>query len=109
PKRSAIADWPNRATTAAAQLACWWSVEPWNIGIACGPAGLVVLDLDAARPGDQPPPASAGDGARGGHDVLAVLAAQAAQPMPVDTFTVATPRGRHLYFAAPAGIRLGNT
>src|SRR5437764_657560 len=26
-----------------------------NIGIACGPSGLVVLDLDLPQPGEQPP------------------------------------------------------
>jgi hypothetical protein len=31
------------------------------------------------------------------------------QPWPPATFTVATPGGRHLYFAAPPGLRLGNT
>jgi hypothetical protein len=108
-KRPAIRNWPSRASTAPAQLAEWWAVAPWNIGIACGPAGLVVLDLDAARPDDEAPAAWAGRQVSDGYDVLAHLAAEAGQPMPVDTYTVATPRGRHLYFAARPGVRLANT
>ena len=42
--------------------------------------------------------------------MLAVLADRHGQPVPVDTFTVATPSGGlHLYFLAPAGVELRNT
>ena len=108
-KYPAIRDWPNRASTAAGQVARWWSAGPWNIGIACGPAGLLVIDLDAAHPGDPPPDGWAGRGVPSGTDVLAALAADAGRPVPSGTYTVATPSGQHLYFAAPPGIRLGNT
>jgi hypothetical protein len=106
-KRPAISDWPNRASTDAGQLARWWSAAAWNIGIACGPAGLVVLDLDATHPDDLPLGGGAGRGTSG-MQVLAALAARAGRHMP-RTYTVTTPSGQHLYFTAPPGIRLGNT
>jgi hypothetical protein len=104
-----LRDWERRASTDAGQLARWWASQPAsNVGIACGPAGLLVLDLDA--PGGQPPPSRwAERGVGCGAQVLAVLAEQAGQPFPGGTYTVATPGGVHLYFAAPAGPRLPNT
>jgi hypothetical protein len=42
--------------------------------------------------------------------MLCVLAERAGQPVPLGTWTVATPSGgAQLYYAAPAGTRLGNT
>lgn len=38
-----------------------------------------------------------------------MLAAEAGVEVPGDTFTVATPGGRHLYFRAPLGLKLRNT
>lgn len=49
-------------------------------------------------------------GVRDGQDVLAVLANRRGEPVPVDTFTVATPSGGlHLYFRASEDVRLRNT
>jgi Bifunctional DNA primase/polymerase, N-terminal len=98
-KRPAILDWPNRATTDLNQLSRWWAAAPYNIGIACGAASLVVLDLDADPI----------DGGEAGVEALALLAEHAAQTVP-DTLTVATPSGgRHLYFTAPAGAPIRNS
>jgi hypothetical protein len=108
-KRPTLRDWERRASTDLDQLARWWTLQPAaNIGIACGPAGLLVLDLDAGH-GQPPPPRWAERGATGGADVLAMLAADAGQPVPTGTYTVATPSGHHLYFTRPAGTRLPNT
>lgn len=71
-KRPAVRDWPHRATCDPDQLAVWWTRSPCNVGIACGPAGLLVVDLD---PG-------------------------AELRMPA-TYTVSTPRGQHHYFTVP--------
>jgi hypothetical protein len=72
-----------------------------------------VVDLDVPKPGEETPPAEwRGEGVRTGADVLAVLAKRAGQPLEAlyDTYTVITGRGgRHLYFTAPDGVRLGNT
>ena len=107
-----VKDWERWATTDLDRLDGWCVSLPrraWcNVGIACGPAGLVVADLDAAH-GHRPPPAWAERGARDGAEVFAVLAAGAGAAVPA-TYTVATPSGgRHLYFAAPAGAQLRNT
>jgi hypothetical protein len=83
-----------------------------NIGIACGPSGLVVIDLDVPKPGDAAAPdwVLAMSGVRDGQDVLAVLAEQAGQPLPAQTYTVATPSGGlHLYYQQPAETSLRNT
>ncbi|WP_410598038.1 bifunctional DNA primase/polymerase [Amycolatopsis sp. lyj-23] len=108
-KRPAIPDWQQRATCDPDRIRRWWRRHPrHNVGIACGPAGLLVLDLDAAH-GPIPRPW----GRRGithGRDVLALLAQQTGEPDPVDTFTVATPRGgEHRYFVRPPGSRLRST
>jgi hypothetical protein len=68
---------------------------PFNIGISCGPSGLVVIDLDIAnadRDGDARPASGA--------DSLAELCKRHGQPYPDGTFTVSTPGGTHLYFQA---------
>lgn len=108
-KIPAFKHWPTQATTNPALLTEWWRHLPYNVGIACGPAGLVVLDLDASH-GHAPPPRWARHGVRHGRDVLALLAADRERPDPVDTYTVATPTGgEHRYFSAPAGIVLRNS
>ena len=103
--------WEQRATTDPDRIRAAWSAGEFNIGLATGPSGLVVVDLDAAKPGEHPPPPWAETGGvRDGQDVLAVLAEQAGRQLPADTFTVATPSGGiHLYFTAPAGVQLRNT
>ncbi len=108
-KYPAVPDWENRATCDHDQITCWWRHMPYNIGIPCQPAGLVVLDLDAGH-GQSPPPQWARLGVRHGRDVLAVLADRAGQPDPVDTYTVSTPSdGEHRYFLAPPERELRNS
>lgn len=108
-KLPAIRDWEHRATTDPERIAAWWSRGPYNIGIACGPAGLVVLDLDAAH--GHRPPRGWPEEVTHGRDVLRLLAREAGEPDPVDTYTVATPSGgEHRYFLAPPdGPELRNT
>ncbi|MGD9526971.1 MAG: bifunctional DNA primase/polymerase [Dehalococcoidia bacterium] len=103
------AGWEQRATTCLDRIRAAWTAgaragRAFNVGIATGPAGLVVVDLDIVRAGDDaPPPLWARLDIRGGADVLAALADQAGRPLPA-TFTVATPSGgQHLYFRAPTG------
>lgn len=91
----------------------YWTSERFhgcNVAIACEPSRLVVLDLDAAKDGEQPPPRWDQPGITCGLDVLAVLCEEAGEPLPLDTYTVTTPSGGlHLYFAAPQGVELRNT
>ncbi len=106
-KRPVIKAWERGATTDPERIARWWRDAPYNVGMACGRANLVVIDLDRGH-GDPPPEEFAGAG--GGADVLEILAARAGQPAPWDTFTVASPSGGlHLYFTAPPGLVLRNT
>jgi Bifunctional DNA primase/polymerase, N-terminal len=102
------AGWEARATTDPERIARAWTCAAYNIGIATGPAGLVVLDLDQPKPGETPPAAWDQPGIRDGRDVLAALAEQHghAQAFPglMDTFLVATARGGlHLYYLPQPG------
>lgn len=99
--------WEQRATREPAVIRTWWRSLPLNVGIACGPSRLVVLDLDPAH-GQQPPAAWAG--ALHGRDVLARLARQHGQPYPDDTLIIRTPHGGvHQYYRAPREPVLRNT
>jgi hypothetical protein len=107
-KIPAIKQWETDATTDRAQLEEWWSFDPdRNIGIACGPAGLVVIDLDTVR--GPLPDAWSELGVRHGREVLTLLAQWAGEADPADTYTVLTPTGEHRYFLAPTDRRLRNT
>jgi Bifunctional DNA primase/polymerase, N-terminal len=104
--------WEQRATTDPDRIRRAWSAAPYNIGVACGPSGLVVVDLDKPKPGKETPPAEwATVGVHDGWDVFAAVCDHAGQPMPLDTYTVATGRGgTHLYFRHPSsGPHLRNT
>jgi hypothetical protein len=83
PRTGACADnhqgWEQRATTDPDRIRAAWTGPgaSFNVGIACGPSGLVVIDLDTAKPGEVPPPAWAETvGVQDGHDVFTVLPEQ---------------------------------
>jgi len=99
-KHPAIKAWEHRASVDPHRITrCWHAGAGFGIGVACGPARLVVLDLDPATTDTGP------DGATG----LAALA-QARGVQLAPTFTVATPRGgTHLYYTTPPGVQLRNT
>ncbi|MEU8104512.1 bifunctional DNA primase/polymerase [Nonomuraea muscovyensis] len=111
PPVKGFTDWEANATTDPGLIRRWWSWAPYNIGLACGPSGLVVVDLDTPKKeGLRPPPAWDLPGVQDGADVLAVLCERAGQPLPFETFQVRTRRGGlHLYFTPPDGARLSNT
>jgi Bifunctional DNA primase/polymerase, N-terminal len=90
-KRPAVDRWEQRALTDPDLVRRWWPSPRHNVGIACGPSGLVVADLD-------PPD---------GIEQFGVLCRQSGYP---GTFTVRTPRGGlHLYFTAIAGRPVRNS
>lgn len=108
-KRPAIKDWERRATTDPARIRHCWAHGAWNIGIATGPAGLCVVDLDRPKPGQE---RYNGDGSiyTGAVGYEATAAEAGGETGFGDTFTVSTPSGGwHLYFTAPAGAGLRNT
>jgi hypothetical protein len=95
-KRPALrGNWQRHATTDPRRIRDWWTWRPYNIGISCGPSGLVVIDLDVPR--------GASTGTATGATSLAELCQRSAQAYPSRTFTVTTPSGgTHLYFRAPS-------
>lgn len=102
--------WEPRATTDPGRIRRAWSEAAYNVGIATGPSGLIVIDLDVPKPGEEPPARWAVPGVTDGADVLAMLCEEHGEPLPFETFMVRTRRGgMHLYFQAPAGVVLRNT
>ncbi|MEQ3552592.1 bifunctional DNA primase/polymerase [Pseudonocardia nematodicida] len=97
--------WEQRATRDRVQIRRWWSnTTRWNVGVACGPSGLVVIDLDVSTE-----PIHAWGGATTGREVLDQLAARHGDT-PLRTYAVRTPTdGEHLYFRVPEGLQLRNT
>lgn len=77
-------------------IAAWDARGEWagmNIGVACGPSGLVVVDLDTKKGKDGPKAFQAL------LDELGIAAPE--------TYTVRTPSGGlHLYFRAPPGVEI---
>jgi len=105
-KRPAVADWERRACADPDRVARYWPSAQHNVGVACGPSRLAVVDLDthSPLPDDWRLP-----GVHDGRDVLALLAEWAGQPWPV-TYTVTTPTcGLHLYYTAPDGQGIRNS
>lgn len=70
--------WGHAATTNPKMIATWFEGTTRNVGISCGPSGLVVLDEDELG-------------------ALDAWAAENGVTLP-DTYTVATGKGRHLYY-----------
>ena len=105
--RNGHTGWEPRATTDPDRIRRGWAAEPFNTGIACGPSGLVVIDLDMPKPGKPIPEDWQLPGISDGKDVFAQICEWAGMDWPW-TYTVATPSGGwHLYFTAPenSGIR----
>jgi hypothetical protein len=91
------------------QIHHWWREIPYSIGIATGPSGLVVVDLDTRKPGQAVPSRWARLGISSGAAVLRALAHHHDAPV-TPTYAVSTPSGGwHLYYTAPPGAPLRNT
>ncbi|MFG2293395.1 bifunctional DNA primase/polymerase [Streptomyces sp. NPDC048603] len=91
-----------RATTDPDRIRAAWAAGAFNVGLATGPAGLVVVDLDPPKPSDPP-------GTHHGREILHNLCTALGETLP-DTHTVTTPSGGlHLYFTAPPGARIRST
>jgi len=72
--------WSAETTTAPQRIVAFFTGYPRNIAVACGPSGLLVVDVD--KPGD-----------------FARYAATVGATVP-ETSTIATARGSHYYFQA---------
>jgi hypothetical protein len=94
--------WEERATIDPDRIRRAWGDLPFNVGIATGPSGLVVVDLDM-------PKRKSSTDTPNGVTTFTALCERAGHAVPT-TRTVRTASGGvHLYFTAPSGIRLGNT
>jgi Bifunctional DNA primase/polymerase, N-terminal len=108
-KPPAIDRWETRASTGPDQIHRWWRNIPFTIGIATGPSGLVVVDLDTRKPGEIVPAQWTTLGIRSSVEVLRSLVRQRHTSI-TPTYMVSTPSGGwHLYYTAPAGVPLRNT
>jgi Bifunctional DNA primase/polymerase, N-terminal len=101
-KRPALrGNWQDLASADPDRVRDWWARGPYNIGVACGPSGLVVIDLDVPRAhhaDDQDEGLAAAPGA----SMLTALCEEHGQAYPLPTYAVSTPSGGcHLYYAAP--------
>ncbi|MCF3169898.1 bifunctional DNA primase/polymerase [Streptomyces violaceoruber] len=94
--------WEQRATTDPDRIRKAWSAGTFNVGIATGPSGLVVVDLDPVKAKD---PKGTPDGVTS----LQALCERAGQTVPATYRTRTASGGHHLYFTAPGGVRLGNS
>ncbi|MEV5379760.1 bifunctional DNA primase/polymerase [Streptomyces nondiastaticus] len=94
--------WEQRATTDPERIRRAWAAGAFNVGIATGPSGLLVVDLDVPKDKD-------GSDAPSGATSFKALCERAGASWPA-TYTVRTPSaGLHLYFHAPADTRLPST
>ncbi|MGM1062704.1 bifunctional DNA primase/polymerase [Saccharothrix sp. Mg75] len=92
-KAPALRGWDREATLDRDLIRRWWSRHPYNVGISCGAAGLLVVDLDVPH----------------GREAFARRAWQHGEDDPRDTYSVSTASGgEHRYFLAP-DVPLGNT
>jgi len=99
--------WEQLAVSDPDRIARYWPSDRHNVGIACGPSRLVVLDLDAHE--ELPAEWRELPGVNDGRDVLAWICDAAGMDWP-STHTVATPSGGwHLYFAAPEAPVIRNS
>ncbi|WP_435272196.1 bifunctional DNA primase/polymerase [Streptomyces parvulus] len=104
----AIKEWEQQATTDLDRITRAWTgrYRRYNLGIACGPSRIVVVDLDVkggpARLGWDAP------GITDGRDVFAELYARNGDRYPAGTTpTVLSPSGGlHVYYAAPDGVEV---
>ncbi|MFJ1879705.1 bifunctional DNA primase/polymerase [Streptomyces sp. NPDC088137] len=94
--------WEDRATTDPDRIRAAWSAGPYNVGLATGPSGLVVVDLDMPKPTN---PKGTPDGATS----LQALCERAGQTVPTTYRTRTASSGHHLYFTAPPSPQLTNS
>lgn len=95
--------WGDEATTDPGKIRWWWSKAPdANVGVACRPSRLLVIDLDMPKEGKVMPEKFALPGITVGEDVFAQIICDIGVPLipnPLDTFSVRSPSGgMHYYF-----------
>ncbi|MET7451145.1 bifunctional DNA primase/polymerase [Streptomyces sp. NPDC005574] len=94
--------WEQRATTDPDRIRATWSAGPFNVGIATGPSGLLVVDLDV-------PKDNSNVDAPTGAVTFGALCERTGHTVPTTYRTRTASSGEHLYFTAPDDTRLANT
>lgn len=94
--------WEDRATTDPDRIRRAWAARPFNVGIATGPSGLVVVDLDMPKPNSSTDTPS-------GVTTFGALCERTGQAVPITYRTRTASGGHHLYFTTPDGVRLTNS
>ncbi|MGW5006638.1 bifunctional DNA primase/polymerase [Streptomyces parvulus] len=94
--------WEDRATTDPDRIRAAWERAPFNVGIATGPSGLLVVDLDV-------PKTNSSTDAPCGAATFKALCERTGQAVPCTRTVRTASGGQHLYFTAPAAVRLHNT
>ncbi|MDN3296456.1 bifunctional DNA primase/polymerase [Streptomyces ficellus] len=96
--------WEQRATTDPDRIHQAWGARPFNLGIATGPSGLLVVDLDMPKTKDK----SSTD-TPNGVATFEALCERTGQAVPTTRTVRTASGGRHLYFTVPPEVRLTNT
>lgn len=86
-KHPAIDSWQTAASTDLTVLRDWFADDRYNIGIVCGPSGVVVIDVDPRN---------------GGDEALADLIAELG-PLPATVTADSGGGGTHYVFRRPSG------
>ncbi|WP_405811229.1 bifunctional DNA primase/polymerase [Streptomyces sp. NBC_01520] len=96
--------WEDRATTDPDRIRRAWADRPFNIGLATGPSGLVVVDLDMPKR-----KTNSSTDTPCGVTTFQALCERAGQAVPATYRTRTASGGHHLYFTTPPGARLANS
>ncbi|MFE4912479.1 bifunctional DNA primase/polymerase [Streptomyces sp. NPDC056652] len=96
--------WEDRATVDPARIRRAWADIPFNVGVATGPSGLVVIDLDMPKRKTN----SSAD-TPSGVTTFEALCERTGNVVPATYRTRTASGGQHLYFTAPPAVRLTNS
>lgn len=91
--------WKEEASNDPDKVSLWTVVWKWaNVGVACEPSKLVVIDLDKFK-GQEVAEKYRLEGVTDAADILCVELEKVGKSFPTDTYSVHTPSGgRHLYY-----------
>lgn len=97
--------WEDRATTDPDRIRRAWSTLSFNVGVATGPSGLLVVDLDMPKPNSS----KGSTDTPSGVTTFKALCERTGQAVPATYRARTASGGEHLYFTAPPGVRLANS
>lgn len=101
--------WKARNSAEPAVIGSHWPADGPNVGVACLPSRLVVIDLDTTAHGGSLPEAWQVPGINDGADVFAHLLEQHGEGWPTTFITLTASGGWHIYYRAIAGRPIPNS